>query len=247
MVPVTEEEVVERVVERVWEQIAGDPGDGSSGPSAQRNCGAKTRPEEPSPQLPTENQLRLPTVQLEASGRHVHVSREAADRLLGVGVRLTPMADLSQPGQFVCAERIGVRGPKGSFESVVILGPERAETQVELSMTDARLLGVTPVVRLSGDLAGTPGVTLVGPAGEVNVDHGVMVAKRHIHMHPSDAARWGFANGQEVSVRVGGERGLTFAQVELRVSPQFATYMHIDYDEANACGFAKGMTGTIIA
>lgn len=188
-----------------------------------------------------------PMVEVEASGRHVHVSRAVADILLGPGVALTRVADLSQPGQFVCAERIGVIGPKGEFPAVVILGPERAETQVELSMTDAKSLGLKPVLRLSGDLAATPGVTLKGPAGQVDIDHGVMVAQRHIHMHPSFAAKWGLRDRQVVSTEVGGPRGVRFDQVILRVSPDFATYMHIDYDEANACGFAKGMKATIIA
>lgn len=191
-------------------------------------------------------QSALPTVPVEASGRHVHVSRAVADQLLGVGVPLTHVSDLSQPGQFVCGERIGVIGPKGAFEAVVILGPERAETQVEVSVTDARTLGVAPMLRLSGDLAGTPGIKLIGPAGEVSVDHGVMVAQRHIHMHPDFAARFGLRNHQIVSAEVSGDRGLRFDQVALRVSPDFATFMHIDYDEANACGFAKGMKATII-
>ena len=212
-----EEVVVAALVERVWARL----GAGATAPEA---C----------------------TIELEASGRHIHVSRDVADRLFGPGAALTPVADLSQPGQFVCAQRVRVVGPKGEFGAVVILGPERGETQVELSATDAKTLGVPAVVRLSGDLAGTPGVTLAGPAGEARIDHGVMVAKRHIHMHPDFAARWGLTDGQVVSVAVGGERGMVFDEVVLRVSPSFATYMHIDYDEANACGFTKGMRGTII-
>jgi len=190
-------------------------------------------------------QTAAPVVELEASGRHIHVTREVADRLFGVGVPLTRVAGLSQPGQFVCAERVTVTGPKGEFGAVVVLGPERSETHVELSLTDARVLGVTPVVRLSGDLVGTPGIRLSGPRGDVTIDRGVMVAKRHIHMNPDFAARWGFTDRQVVRVRVGGARAVTFDEVVLRVSPDFATYMHIDYDEANACGFTKGMRGTI--
>jgi propanediol utilization protein len=161
-------------------------------------------------------------------------------------VPLTPVADLSQPGQFVCKERIGVVGPKGEFPAVVILGPERAETQVEISATDALTLGVKPPERLSGSLAGTPGIRLVGPKGSVEVDHGVMVAQRHIHMHPDFARQHGLVDRQVVSVKVWGERAVTFDNVVLRVSPDFATYMHIDYDEANACGFRKGMLGSLI-
>jgi propanediol utilization protein len=186
-------------------------------------------------------------VEVEASGRHVHVSRDVADALLGPGAGLTAIADLSQPGQFVSRERVRIVGPKAEFSSVVILGPERPETQVELSQTDARLLGIDAPIRLSGDLAGTPGVELVGPAGRARLSHGVMVAQRHIHMDPGYAARHGLANGQQVSVRTWGERPVTFHGVAIRVSPKFATYMHIDYDEANACGFAKGMVGTILA
>ncbi|MDR1449938.1 MAG: phosphate propanoyltransferase [Propionibacteriaceae bacterium] len=190
--------------------------------------------------------LGRPWVEVEASGRHIHVSRAAADILLGPGVPLTPVADLSQPGQFVCQERLRVVGPKGEFGAVVILGPERPETQVEVSATDALALGLKAPLRLSGDLSGTPGLRLVGPAGQVVLDKGVMVARRHIHMHPDFARRHGLADRQIVSVRVWGERGLTFDQVVIRVSPQFATFMHIDYDEANACGFAKGLVGCII-
>jgi propanediol utilization protein len=187
-----------------------------------------------------------PAVQLEASGRHLHLARADADTLFGAGVALTPAHDLSQPGQFTCAERVRVVGPKGEFPALTIIGPERVQTQVELSATDARQLGVTPPVRLSGDLAGTPGVTLIGPRGRVDLAEGAMVAERHIHMHPSFGARHGLTDRQVVSVRVWGPRGMTFNNVVIRISPDFATYMHIDYDEANACGFTPGLLGTII-
>ncbi|MCL1840518.1 MAG: phosphate propanoyltransferase [Propionibacteriaceae bacterium] len=190
--------------------------------------------------------LDRPVVELEASGRHLHLSRADADRLLGPGVAMTPVHMLSQPGQFTCAERIRVIGPKGEFPALSIIGPERVQSQVELSATDALILGVKPPVRLSGDLAGTPGITLVGPAGRLDLTEGVMIAKRHIHMDPAYAELHGLHNHQIVSVRVWGVRGVTFNDVEIRISPDFATYMHIDYDEANACGFRKGMLGTII-
>ena len=190
--------------------------------------------------------LHRPMVQLEASGRHLHLSRADADVLLGTSVALTPVHDLSQPGQFTCAERIRVIGPKGEFPALGIIGPERVQSQVELSATDALYLGVTPPVRLSGDLAGTPGITLVGPAGRIDLKEGVMIAKRHIHMDPDYGERHGIRDRQIVSVRVWGERGVTFNNVVVRLSPHFATYMHIDYDEANACGFRPGMIGTII-
>jgi propanediol utilization protein len=190
--------------------------------------------------------LNSPVIPIEASGRHIHLSREAVDKLFGAGYQLTKVSELSQPGQFVCAERLRVKGPKGELASVVALGPERRETQMEISATDAMTLGVKAALRLSGDTRGTPGVRLVGPAGELELEHGVIVAERHVHMTPQDAARWGFADGQTVSVRVFGERPVVFCGVALRVSPDFSTYMHIDYDEANACGFKKGMPGFIV-
>jgi propanediol utilization protein len=190
--------------------------------------------------------LNAPVIPIEASGRHIHLSREAVEKLFGAGYQLTKVSELSQPGQFVCAERLRVKGPKGELASVVALGPERRETQMELSATDALTLGVKAALRLSGDTHDTPGVTLIGPAGELELERGVIVAERHIHMTPQDAARWGFANGQTVSVRVFGERPVIFCGIPLRVSPDFATYMHIDYDEANACGFKTGMPGYIV-
>ena len=190
--------------------------------------------------------LEHPIVELEASGRHVHLSRADADILFGPGVPLVPARELSQPGQFTCTERVGVVGPKGRFSGLVIIGPERSMSQIELSATDAVILGVDPPVRLSGALEGTPGITLVGPAGTVEVSSGVMIAKRHIHMHPSFGERYGIADRQVVSVRVWGERGVTFSNVVVRCQPDFATYMHIDRDEANACGFRPGLLGTII-
>jgi propanediol utilization protein len=188
-------------------------------------------------------ELSKPRIPIEASGRHVHLKRADIDVLFGRGSELTRRGNLSQPGQFSCEERVRVVGPKGEFPSVIVLGPERPETQVELSLTDARFLGVDAPVRLSGDIASTPGVRIVGPQGEIETKNGVIAAKRHIHMTPEDAAAYGVHDGQTVSVTVYGERGTTFYGVALRVSPKFATYMHIDYDEANACAFREGMLG----
>ena len=190
--------------------------------------------------------LARPVVEVEASGRHLHLSRADADVLFGAGVPLTPVHQLSQPGQFTCAERLRVVGPKGEFAGMGIIGPERTQSQVELSATDALTLGLTAPLRLSGDLDGTPGVTIIGPAGQVTLTSGVMIAQRHLHMHPDFATQHGIRDRQIVSVRVWGPRGVTFNDVAVRISPDFATSMHIDYDEANACGFAKGMLGTII-
>jgi propanediol utilization protein len=190
--------------------------------------------------------LNGPVIPIEASGRHIHLSREAVDKLFGAGYQLTKVSELSQPGQFVCAERLRAKGPKGELASVVVLGPERRETQMEVSATDALTLGVKAALRLSGDTHDTPGIRLIGPAGELELERGVIVAERHVHMTPQDAARWGYKDGQTVSVRTFGERPVVFCNVALRVSPDFTTYMHIDYDEANACGFKKGMPGLIV-
>lgn len=185
--------------------------------------------------------------EVEASGRHTHLSREAIDALFGPGYQLTKVKDLSQPGQFVCKERITVCGPKGVFQNVVILGPERPASQVEVSLTDSRDLGIKVPVRESGHIDGTPGVVLMNGEKSIHLDKGLIVAKRHIHMTPADAEKNHVANGDIVKVKIAGERGLIFDDVVVRVSPKFATYMHIDYDEANACGFTKGNRGWIVS
>lgn len=186
------------------------------------------------------------TVELEASGRHVHLSRAHVEALFGPGYQLNRLRDLSQPGQFVCAERVTLVGPKGELANVVVLGPERAESQVEISLTDAVALGVTPPVRLSGEVQGTPGITLRRGERELRLDRGLMVAKRHIHMTPEDARRFGVENGQAVRLKCLTGRPVTFEGVEVRVSPKFATFAHLDYDEANACGFHKGDRGLVL-
>ena len=186
------------------------------------------------------------TFEVEASGRHVHLSRQEIDALFGPGYQLTKVKDLSQPGQFVCKERITVAGPKGLFQNVVILGPERSESQVEVSMTYTRILGINAPVRESCKTEGTPGVTLMNGSAVVTLSHGLIVAKRHIHMTPEDALKNKVSNSQIVQVKVEGTRPLIFDDVVVRISPRFATYMHIDYDEANACGLTKGARGYIL-
>ena len=186
------------------------------------------------------------TVELEASGRHVHLSRAHVEALFGPGYRLNRVRDLSQPGQFVCAERVTLVGPKGELANVVVLGPEREESQVEISLTDAVALGVKPPVRLSGDLRDTPGITLRRGERELRLDRGLLVAKRHIHLPPEDARRFGVENGQAVRLKCLTARPVTFEGVEVRISPQFAPFAHLDYDEANACGFQKGDRGLIL-
>lgn len=187
-------------------------------------------------------------VLVEISARHVHVSQEDLEALFGAGYELTVKKMLSQPGQFACEERVKVIGSKGEFPAVSILGPVRKETQVELSLTDARSIGVTAPVRESGDLEGSGPCKLVGPAGEVELTKGVIAAKRHIHATTADAEKMGLENGEIVSVEIptSNGRNLTFGDVVVRVSDSYALAMHIDTDEANAAGMAPNTIGTVI-
>ena len=183
-------------------------------------------------------------VPLEASGRHVHLTGEQAKLLFGHG--LTPERPLSQPGQFLSKERVTVAGPKGEFQNVAVLGPERKSAQVEISLTDARFLGLKPPVRLSGDTQGSPGCTLSGPCGSVTLAEGVIAARRHIHLPPKDAMRFGVQDKQVVKLQTFTSRPVAFEDVTVRISPDFAAAVHLDYDEANACGFQNGDWGRII-
>ena len=183
-------------------------------------------------------------IEIEASGRHVHVTAEQAKQLFGHG--LTPKRPLSQPGQYLAEERVTVMGPGGRFEHVAVLGPERKEAQVELSLTDGRVLGVTPPVRPSGRTEDSPGCTLVGPKGRIDLQRGVIAAQRHIHMTPEDARHMGVADKQVVKLQTYTSRPVVFEDVLVRVSPDFATYVHLDYDEANACGLRSGDLGRIL-
>ena len=187
-------------------------------------------------------------VLVEISARHVHVSQADLETLFGKGYELTCKKWLSQPGQFACEERVRVIGAKSEFPAVSILGPVRPETQVELSLTDARSIGVTAPVRESGDLEGTGSCKLVGPCGEVEIDHGVIAAQRHIHATPADAEALGLENGEIVSVEIptANKRNLVFGDVVVRVSEKYALAMHIDTDEANAAGMAPNTMGRII-
>lgn len=183
-------------------------------------------------------------VELEASGRHVHVTKEQALALFGHP--LTPKRPLSQPGQYLANERVTVVGPKGKFENVAVLGPERKAAQVEVSLTDARVLGLEAPVRLSGNVKDSPGATLVTERGRVLLREGVVAAQRHIHLTPEDAARFGVQDKQIVKLQTYTARPVVFEDVAVRVSPEFASYVHLDYDEANACGFQKGDLGRIL-
>ena len=183
---------------------------------------------------------------VETSARHVHVNQETLEALFGAGAELTVKKMLSQPGQFASNEKVTIVGPKGEM-AASILGPERKENQVEVSLTEARKLGIAAPVRESGDIAGTPGCKLVGPAGEVELDCGVIAAKRHIHLTPETAAEFGVQDKQIVSVKIDTDgRSLVFGDVIIRVSASYAPAMHIDTDECNAAGIAGNVEGEII-
>lgn len=180
------------------------------------------------------------TLPVGLSNKHIHVSQNDLDILFGEGYELTKFKDLSQPGQYACDEKVDIVGAKGTLKGVRILGPVRSNTQFELSVSDAFALGVKPIVRNSGDIADTPGAKLVGPKGEVEINQGIIVAARHIHMHTSDAEDFGVADNDIVNVKVGGPRGLTFENVLVRAHKDFALEMHVDIEEGNACGLRNG-------
>lgn len=185
-------------------------------------------------------------IPVEASGRHIHLSRYDADTLFGTGYQFTKAKDLSQPGQFACKERVTVTGPKGSIHNVIVLGPCRKQTQMEVSLTDALALGIKPPIRQSGDVKGSTGITVSNGNQSVSLSEGVIVAKRHIHMTPEDARKFSVADGEIVKVKVSGTRPVIFEDTVIRVSKDFRTYMHIDYDEANSCGYNKESWGLIL-
>lgn len=183
-------------------------------------------------------------IEMEASGRHVHVTKQQAQTLFGHP--LTPDRPLSQPGQWVAKERVTVVGPKGQFHNVAVLGPERKEGQVEISLTDGRILGIHPPIRPSGSVEGSPGALLIGPCGEVTLHQGVIAAQRHIHITPQDARNFGVRDKQIVKLQTYTDRPLIFEDVLVRVSSDFATRVHLDYDEANACGYRNADLGRIL-
>lgn len=175
-------------------------------------------------------------VNIALSNRHIHLSKEDLETLFGKGYELQRTKDLSQPGQYACEEKVDVVGPKNTIKGVRVLGPVRPETQLELSVSDAFALGVAPIVRNSGDTIDTPGAKLVGPEGQVELEKGLIVAARHIHMHTKDAEEFGVSDNEIVSIRVGGPRGLVFENVLVRVSDSYALEMHVDIEEGNAAG-----------
>ncbi|MCI9596781.1 MAG: phosphate propanoyltransferase [Firmicutes bacterium] len=168
------------------------------------------------------------------SNRHLHLSQADLDRLFGAGYQLTPIKDLSQPGQFACKETVTICGPKGAIEKVRVLGPVRSKTQVEILTGDGFKLGVSAPARLSGDLAGSPGIAIIGPKGSVQTQEGLIVAQRHIHMTPQDAAFYGVHDGQIVDIEIEGLRGGTYTNVAIRANDASALECHVDTEEANA-------------
>ena len=183
---------------------------------------------------------------VETSARHIHITDEQLEVLYGAGYKLTNKKDLSQPGQFVCNERLNIVGPKGELKAS-ILGPTRKAAQVEISLTDARTIGVEALIRESGDIAGTSGIKVIGPNGEVDLTEGVIAAKRHAHFDPKSAEEYGVKNGDIISIKVDSdERSLIFGDVVVRVRDDFAPAVHIDTDEGNAAGLKGSVEGEII-
>lgn len=176
---------------------------------------------------------------VEASGRHVHLSQEASDYLFGKNYEFQIAKPLSQPGQFATKERVDIISNKGTIKNVAILGPQRPETQVEISMTDARILGLTPPIRLSGEINNSPGIILSANGKQLEIKEGVIIAKRHIHLTPETADRLGVKDKQSVRIKTFGSRPLIFDDTIVRVSDKFSDAVHIDYDEANALGFSN--------
>ncbi|MGL4730285.1 MAG: ethanolamine utilization phosphate acetyltransferase EutD [Clostridium sp.] len=176
---------------------------------------------------------------VEASGRHIHLSKDTVEKLFGKGYELTKKRDLSQPGQYLCEEKVMLIGPKGVLQNVSVLGPARDNTQVELSKSDAVSIGVKAPLRMSGDIKGSAPITLAAKDSVVRIEEGVIVAKRHIHITPEDAKKYGVKDKEDVMVRINGERSLIFDEVSVRVSDKFNTVLHLDYDEANACSYTK--------
>lgn len=185
-------------------------------------------------------------IEIEASGRHVHLSQQDLETLFGKDYVLTKVKELSQPGQYACKERVNIIGEKGTIKNVVVLGPVRSETQVEISLTDARILGVNAPIRLSGDIKNTPSIKIETPNAIIEKDKGIIVAKRHIHLEEKDKEKFNVSDGEIVKVKVFSKRPVIFDDVVVRISKDFKTYMHIDYDEANACGFKNGTFGMIL-
>lgn len=191
----------------------------------------------------SQKQMEIP---IAVSNRHVHLSLSALERLFGSDYRLKKLKDLSQPEQFAAHETVTLIGPKGRIDNVRVLGPARGDTQVESSLYDGYLLGITPPVRDSGDLKNTPSIIIQGPRGQLKINKGLICAARHIHMHPDDAKTFRVINGDRIKLEVNGSRGIIFKNVLIRISENYRLEMHIDIDEANAAQIKNGQTGVII-
>jgi len=185
-------------------------------------------------------------IKIEISARHVHLNHADLEKLFGSGYNLKILRELSQKGQFASRERVIVKTKKGEFPTVRVLGPMRRNTQVEISMTDARKLGIEPPVKRSGNLEGSVGAFLIGPRGKVKLKNGIIIAKRHIHCSDKEAKKYKVKDGEEVSVKVDGERSLTFHKVVVRIRKDFSWSMHVDADEGNAAGVTQGAVGEVI-
>ena len=185
-------------------------------------------------------------VKIGLSNKHLHLQKEHIEILFGKGHELTPTKPLVQPGQFACEEKVDIVGPKNTLKGIRVLGPTRPETQVEVAMTDARTLGIKAPVRESGKLEGTPGCKIVGPCGEVEIDHGVIVALRHVHLSPAQAEEAGVKDKDIVSIKIEGERGLVFNNVLVRSGDAHEREVHLDTDEGNAAGCGPDAVCTII-
>lgn len=196
--------------------------------------------------LNNQNKEDTDQIPIGVSNRHVHVSQEDLEVLFGKGANLHVLKDLSQPGQYACDETVTLVGPKGVFEKVRILGPSRNQTQVEVALSDCFKLGIKAPIKESGDLAGSAGITLVGPVGSVTLDEGCIVAKNHIHMHTLDGMKFGVKDGDKVNVKTTGPRSLIFGDVTVRVSDKYQLEMHVDLDEANAASLKNGDTVQVI-
>jgi len=190
--------------------------------------------------------LKVKQIPIGVSNRHIHLTNEGLEKLFGEGYELLVAKELSQPGEFAAKETVTIKTEKAEISKVRILGPIRKFTQVEISKTDARKLGVDAPIRASGNIDGTPGITLIGPKGSLKIEKGVIIAERHIHMTPQDAERFQVKDGQYVSVKVEGNRGLIFNQVLIRVKDTYALDMHIDTDEANSGNITTGDLGHLL-
>lgn len=188
----------------------------------------------------------MPTIQIEVSARHAHLSKEDLKNLFGSDYELKELKKLSQTGEFAAMETVILSAAKGSLEKVRIVGPLRDKTQVEITKTEARQLGVNPPLRISGEVKNSEKITLIGPVGETELAGGVIIAKRHLHANRAEAVELGVKDGDRVSVKVGGERALTFHEVMVRVKDNFHLRLHLDTDEANAAGLVGGEMGEII-